>query len=261
MRRAATLFLTALQEGRQADAYELLTSRFQEIVPKESFEPFLAQCGITPVAKVLRFTGDFSIGVDRGTVKPFLVREDGVAIPLELHMRREQMSWKVDLLDVKVRLEPSIPLVAANDPDLQRIEVRVSPSYWDAVRAQSRMLFSSRFGWVLLTAFPAYGFYLAFRWASTGGPPSLPDMIIASASVFAFPLYAMLLVVFIRQQGGARGPFIYAFDSEGFHVKSDMGATSKSWAEIPRVTESAGFLFIGSSWKRVGRNWSFFTQI
>lgn len=244
MRRAASAFLSALVQGRHMDAHALLTSRFQEAVPKESFEGFLAERGIMSIARFARSLGDFSIGVDRGSMKPMLVREDGMHFPIELAMRRERMSWRVDAIDVQVRLAPAPILKAANDPDLSRIEVRVLPSYWSAFRAQLRMLFYSPLGWTLSTVFPLGGCYMIYRWSALGGPPSIPDLLIASAAILPAPLYVALIVFLIQRNEIARGPFTYAFDSEGFHLTTGGGAVSKPWTEIARVTESAGFLFV-----------------
>ena len=68
MRRSATAFLNALVQGRHADAQALLTSKFQGAVPKQGFERFLAERGITSITRFTRSHGDFSIGVDRGSV-------------------------------------------------------------------------------------------------------------------------------------------------------------------------------------------------
>jgi hypothetical protein len=244
MRRAASAFLSALVHGRYIDAHALLTSRFQGTVSKESFERFLAERGITAIARFVRSLGDFSIGVDRGSVKPILVREDGMHFPIELAMRRERMSWRVDSIDVQVRLAPAPTLKAANDPDLRRIEVRVLPSYWSAFRAQLRMLFYSSSGWILSALFPLGGCYMIYRWSTLGGPPSIPDMLIAIAALFSAPLYVTLVTFLVWRNESAREPFTYAFDSEGFHLTTGGGAFSKPWAEIARVTESAGFLFV-----------------
>lgn len=244
MRRAASAFMSALVQSRHVDAYALLSSSFRRAVAKESFEHFLVERGITSIARFARSRGDFSIGVDRGSVKPVLVRKDNLHFPIELTMRREQMSWKVDSIDVQVRLAPAPALKAANAPDLNRIEMRVSPSYWSAFRAQLRMLFYSPLGWTLSLVFPLSGGYMIYRWGSLGGAPSIPDLLLATAALLSAPLYVGLLVFLVRRNAIARGPFTYAFDSEGFHFTSDGGAVSKLWTEIVRVKESAGFMFV-----------------
>lgn len=140
MRRAATAFLNALVQARHSDAHALLTSKSQRLVPKEEFERFLAERGISSITRFTRSHGDFSIGLDSGTVKPLLIREDGMHLPIELVMRREQMAWRVDFIDVQVRLAPVPMMDAANVPDVNRMEICVSPSYWSAFLAQFRMM-------------------------------------------------------------------------------------------------------------------------
>lgn len=244
MRRAASAFLNALAQCRHSDAHALLATAFQESVPKEHFEYFLAERGISSIKRFTRSHGDFSIGVDRGTVKPLLIREDGVYFPVELTMRRERMAWRVAAIDVQVRLAPAPSLKAANDPHLDCVKVRVSPSYWSMVRAQSRMLFYSPLGWILSTIFPLVGGYMIYRWSTLGGVPSIPDLLIAASAVLSAPLYTAVIVLLIRRHEAARGPFTYTFDSTGVHVASEVETVSKSWREIARVTESAGFMFI-----------------
>lgn len=244
MRRAASAFLGALVQEHYADAHALLTSKFQEMVPREDFEGFLAARGVRSIARFVRSLGDFSIGTDRGTVKPLLLRNDGVNFPVELAMRREGMAWRVASIDVQIRLASAPPVRAANDPDLSRIQVRVSPSYWSAFRANLRMLFYSPVGCVLSVAFPLGGGYMMYRWHALGGVPSIPDLVIAIAALLFAPLYVALMVFLTRRNEIARGPFTYAFDSEGFHVTTGAGSFSKPWPEIPRVTESAGFMFV-----------------
>ena len=244
MRRAASAFLSALAQGRHADAHALLTVRFQDAVPKERFEGFLAERGITSIKRFARSHGDFSIGVDTGSVKPLLVREDGVYFPIELAMLRERMLWRVASIDAQVRLAPTPTVKAANDSDQHRIEVCVSPSYWSAFRGSLRMLFYSPVGWVLSTVFPLGGCYMAYRWSTLGAVPSIPDVLVAIGAVFFAPLYVALMVFLVRRNEIARGPFTYAFDSDGFHVATGAGAVSKPWSEIVRVTESAGFMFV-----------------
>ena len=153
------------------------------------------------------------------------------------------MSWRIDFINVQVRLAPAPILEAANDPDLNRMEVRVSQSYWSAFRAQFRMMFYSPLGWTLTSVFPMGGCYMIYRWSALGGPPSIPDLLIAIAALLIAPLYVALIVFLVRRNESARGPFTYAFDSEGFHLTSG-GRFSKPWTEIERVTESAGFLFV-----------------
>lgn len=244
MRRAATSFLNALAQKRHSDAYVLLASAFQELVPEEDFEPFLAERGITSIKRFTRSHGDFSIGVDNGTVKPLLIREDGVHFPIELLMRRERMVWRVAAIDAQLRLAPGPSLRAANDPHLNCVKVRVSPSYSSMFRMQLRMLFFSRVGWVLATVFPLGAGYMLYRWSSLGEVPSIPDLLLVICAVLAAPLYAALIVFFVRRNESARMPFTYTFDSEGVHVMAEGGNTSQSWREIARVTESAGFMFI-----------------
>lgn len=174
MRRAASAFINALAQGRHSDAHALLAADFQEAVPKEHFEYFLADRGISSIKRFTRSHGDFSIGVDRGTVKPLLIREDGIYFPIELTMRREKMAWRVASIDAQVRLAPAPPLKAANDPHLDCVKVRVSPSYWSMVRAQLRMVFYSPLGWILSIVFPLGGAYMMHRWSTLGGVPSIP---------------------------------------------------------------------------------------
>lgn len=244
MRRAASAFLDALVQERYADAHALLTSKFQEMVPRQDFEGFLAARGVRSIARFVRSLGDFSIGADRGTVKPVLLREDGVHFPIELAMRRAGMAWRVASIDVQLRLASAPVVHAANDPDQSRVEVRVSPSYWSAFRANLRMLFYSPLGSLLSILFPLGGGYAIYRWSTHGGAPSIPDLVIAVAALLFAPLYVALMVFLLRRNEIARGPFTYAFDSEGFHVTTGAGSFSKPWPEIPRVTESAGFMFV-----------------
>lgn len=244
MRRAAASFLNALTENRHSDAYALMASAFQELVPEEDFEGFLSERGITPIKRFARSHGDFSIGVDNGTVKPLLIREDGVHFPIELLMRRERMVWRVAAIDAQLRLAPGPSLKAANDSNLNCMKVRVSPSYVSMFRMQLRMLFFSPLGWVLATAFPLGGGYMLYRWSTLGGVPSIADFLLVSCAVLAAPLYAALIVFFVRRNDAARMPFTFTFDSEGVHVMAEGGNTSQSWRDIARVTESAGFMFI-----------------
>jgi hypothetical protein len=243
MRRAATAFLMALVHGRHGDAHTLLTSNFQEAMPQEGFEKFLAELGITSIVRFTRSLGDFSIGTDSGSVTARLIREDGTHFVIELVVRREQMSWRIDSMNIQVRLDPAPALKAANAPDLNRMEVRVALSYWNAFRAQFRMMFYSPLGWTLSSVFPLAGCYMLYRWNALGDPPSVPDVLIALGALFFAPLYVALGVFLVRRNEIARGPFTYAFDSEGFHLEG-VGGFSKSWAEMARVTESAGFLFV-----------------
>jgi hypothetical protein len=244
MRRAASAFLSALAQRRHTDAHALLTSAFQESVPDEDFERFLAERGIAAIKMFTRSHGDFSIGVDTGTVKPLLIREDGVHFPIELAMRREGMAWRVAAIDALVRLAPGSWQKAANDAHVHCMKVRVSPSYWSMFRAQLRMLFYSPLGWILSTAFPLGGGYMMYRWNTAGGAPSIPDLLIAGSAVLGAPLYAAFIVFLMQRNETAHRPFTFAFDSEGIKVVSEVQTVSKSWREVVRVTESAGFMFI-----------------
>jgi hypothetical protein len=140
-------------------------------------------------------------------VKPLLIREEGMHLPIELVMRREQMAWRVDFIDVQLRLAPVPMMDAANDPDLNRMEVCVSPSYWSAFLAQFRMMFYSPLGWTLSLVFPLGGSYMIYRWSVQGGLPSIPDLLIAIAALLMAPLYVALIVFLIRRNEAARGPF------------------------------------------------------
>src|SRR5689334_25285801 len=77
MRRAATVFLTALAQGHYVSAHALLSSAFQRLVSEQAFEDFLADRGISSMTRLARSHRDFSIGSASGSVKAMLVREDG----------------------------------------------------------------------------------------------------------------------------------------------------------------------------------------
>lgn len=102
MRKAAKAFQSALLARKYSDAYQLLGSDLKGSIQEHEFETFLAERGIF---RIKEFRGsDFWIGKKQGGYKPYLIREDGIYFQLELLMRREQWTWKVAVIDVKLRL-------------------------------------------------------------------------------------------------------------------------------------------------------------
>ena len=117
MRRAATAFMARLQQRRFSEAYALMSSAFRVAVPEDQFELFLAQRGVYKIKEFKRYLGDFSIGSNRGTMAPWLIREDGVYFKVKLNMFRERMKWTVSALDAELRLVPAPMPVSSEVPE------------------------------------------------------------------------------------------------------------------------------------------------
>jgi len=118
-------------------------------------------------------------------------------------------------------------------------EVTFTLSYWSALRGNLRMLFYGPFGWVMSLLGVCYAIY---HWSVLSAAPSNYDLLVMAAAVFSAPLYIGLIQFLTwRHQ---RGPITYVFNAEGYDITTLSGRTSRSWRDIVRVTESAGFMFI-----------------
>jgi len=106
LRKAVIKFTTALKNREFDIAYSMLAHDFKKQVNRQNFEEFLAQCEIYNIKEVQSYSGDYSISVGRGTVSPFIIREDNKFFKLDINMVKINKNWLVNSLDITTRIAP-----------------------------------------------------------------------------------------------------------------------------------------------------------